>query len=426
MAKPKHLVVVRIREDRGKPEIDYVDLDGRRHRRVFDSEEKAHAEAAKIAARLNDGLPADPDGDDPLKQIKVREYVDRFLREQAHLAPRTLASYRAHLSGVVTEQLGHLRVRDLRRRHVKALLGSLRDRTYTRGKAEDAEARAYSPDTIRLVRASLSALLSAAVDDEILDVNPCLGGRRGRRPGVPTKAKRLAHIRPLSADELDRVLVAAGAARPLYETLAKAGLRPSEAFALRVTDLDLDKRTLLVERSLELDGTERPTKTYQTRIVRLTASLVRTLRAYVPRLKAQALKRGWGPPSLLFPTQANTPQDHTKVAKAFKAALRAANVSLHHRPYDLRHSYASLMLMRGAPLTFVSHQLGHANPTTTLRYYARWIPGEGDQFVDLLEPDAGTNARQVVGGESEPVDSAGAGGGSRTRDLLITNQLLCH
>lgn len=47
------------------------------------------------------------------------------------------------------------------------------------------------------------------------------------------------------------------------------------------------------------------------------------------------------------------------------------------RLYDLRHTYASLLLSAGAPITYVSAQLGHVNPSTTLRYYARWIPNKG-------------------------------------------------
>ena len=39
----------------------------------------------------------------------------------------------------------------------------------------------------------------------------------------------------------------------------------------------------------------------------------------------------------------------------------------------------------GAPITYVSAQLGHANPTTTLRYYAEWIPSKGRRWVDLLD-----------------------------------------
>jgi len=44
-------------------------------------------------------------------------------------------------------------------------------------------------------------------------------------------------------------------------------------------------------------------------------------------------------------------------------------------PHDLRHSWASHMLSAGADLAYVSAQLGHANPATTLRIYAHWVPG---------------------------------------------------
>ena len=177
----------------------------------------------------------------------------------------------------------------------------------------------------------------------------------------------------------------------------------------------------MVERALDDDGTVKSTKTAQTRIVRLTASLVRTLRQHVAWLKAETLKRRWGTPAWLFPTETNTPLDPTKVAKVFKSTLKGAKLSTHHRPYDLRHTYASAMLLRGAPITFVSRQLGHANPSTMLRHYARWIDTESGQWADVLEPDSGNNARQAVGNDSDLSDSAGAGGGSRTRDLLITN-----
>ena len=31
-----------------------------------------------------------------------------------------------------------------------------------------------------------------------------------------------------------------------------------------------------------------------------------------------------------------------------------------------------------------SNQLGHSNPTTTLRYYAKWLLNQNDQFIELL------------------------------------------
>lgn len=53
--------------------------------------------------------------------------------------------------------------------------------------------------------------------------------------------------------------------------------------------------------------------------------------------------------------------------------------------YDLRHTYASLLLSQGVPLLYVAQQLGHAKPTITLRYYARWIPSGNANHVGVLE-----------------------------------------
>jgi integrase len=52
---------------------------------------------------------------------------------------------------------------------------------------------------------------------------------------------------------------------------------------------------------------------------------------------------------------------------------------------DLRHTYASLLQAGLAPITYVAEQLGHANASTTLRYYARWIPSKGQRWADLLD-----------------------------------------
>ena len=78
------------------------------------------------------------------------------------------------------------------------------------------------------------------------------------------------------------------------------------------------------------------------------------------------------------------PYDQEKVVKEFQAARRRAKLPA-FRLMDLRHTYASILLTHNAPLLYVSQQMGHASPTTTLKYYARWIRGDGRSFVVLLD-----------------------------------------
>ena len=55
-----------------------------------------------------------------------------------------------------------------------------------------------------------------------------------------------------------------------------------------------------------------------------------------------------------------------------------------HSIYDLRHTFAHDAPREGVPITYIAAQMGHANPATTLRFYARWVPKEGRRYVELL------------------------------------------
>jgi integrase len=261
----------------------------------------------------------------------------------------------------------------------------------------------HSKNSVRLMKASLSAMLSDAVDDGILGANPAfqIGRRKASRADKLTPAERVQRIRPMSWEQRDALLaivaseVCYGA---LFAVLAKAGLRPGEAFALRPEDLDLRGKQMRVERAWSL-GRVKPTKTYEERTVDLSPDLLRTLQRHLAWLKSETLKHGRGEPEWLFPNDEGKPLDESRVRKIFQRALRRAGLP-GFRVYDLRHTYASQLLAAGAPITYVSAQLGHANPSTTLRFYAKWIPSQGRRWVDILDRVAG-----VIGAAAEALGS---------------------
>ena len=103
------------------------------------------------------------------------------------------------------------------------------------------------------------------------------------------------------------------------------------------------------------------------------------------------------------------------------------------RLYDLRHTFAGPLLAAGAPITYVSAQLGHATPTTTLRFDAKWIPSKGRRWVEFLDGRS-CGQRPIFGtriwngrGPATPVvaqalEKLGEPSGTRTRDALIQSQ----
>jgi hypothetical protein len=64
---------------------------------------------------------------------------------------------------------------------------------------------------------------------------------------------------------------------------------------------------------------------------------------------------------------------------------RAGERKLHS--HDLRHTFASILIREGADVVFVARQLGHANPSITLRVYAHLFDSEaqGTRMRDALE-----------------------------------------
>jgi integrase len=307
----------------------------------------------------------------------------------------------------VVPRLGGLRVRNLRRVHVKRLLDELVQR-------KKADGSAYSRDTLRLARASLSMLCSEAIGDGLLTQNPCQQFRRGQGPRLPEPARSLddRQIRPMDWAQREAFLAVLRSGRAagtlpvpqavLLVVLLKTGLRPAEALGLRPADIELTRGLLRVERSLELGSRRlRPTKTYQRRTVDLSTDLRGLLGEHLAWLREEALGKGWGECEWLFPSTTGGPLDHNNLARLYRRLLVRAGLP-GFRLYDLRHTFASGLLARGAPLSYVSRQLGHRDATTTLRHYVQWIPTEGRSYVDALDsPEPGS-------GES----------GSKTPDLV--------
>ena len=105
----------------------------------------------------------------------------------------------------------------------------------------------------------------------------------------------------------------------------------------------------------------------------MSPNLRLALRAWRRKQSAVWFELGLKRPVWVFPSADRTPLDQSNVSKRFAAILDKAE--LHCRGlHQMRHTFASLLLQRGAPITYVSQQLGHRDSAITLRVYARWLP----------------------------------------------------
>jgi len=166
------------------------------------------------------------------------------------------------------------------------------------------------------------------------------------------RSKRLPTV--LSADELRRLFeVAANEPKhkALMMTLYGAGLRISEAFALKPGDID-SRRMLIHVRCGKGD---------KGRMVKLSPQLLAVLRDYWKQSR---------PTEWLFPQTGNAsrPLDGGSGFRIVQRFARRAGITRAVGPHTLRHSYATHLLDAGTDLRTIQVLLGHRNIKTTAIY----------------------------------------------------------
>jgi integrase len=355
---------------------DIFDADGQRRRQHFETKWEAQeweAEQRTLAGRR---------GTRERERSKhrtatLREWFDIWFPQQTAIEDATRASYARLFTRHVAPTLGRMKVRDLHKGHIRTLLASKR-------------AAGLSANTCRLIRAVVSVLLGDAVADGIIAENPARALREERRKRPDHAVATAEIITPLTLGDLAACLTAAARwwtprDQVLLLTLADAGLRPSEALALQWEDgVDTIGRVLHIQRALSASGRLKTTKTGTGRDVDMTPRLAATLSSWQATLEAEALLAGTTPSATVFASANGTYLDRRNVARSFRALLRRAALPK-HRLYDLRHTFASHLLAAGAPITYVSAQLGHASSTTTLKWYAHWMPSGGQRWSEQLQ-----------------------------------------
>ena len=348
-------------------------VDGRRlyqRRTLTGTKQAAERELAEALKRAEGGFVES----DRTVATLVGEWV-KSKETSRKVRARTLSDYRYQADKYVLPFVGHVELRRLRFDHVQALVNALAGE----GKASETVRKAYRV---------LHGALAYGVRLRLLPHNPALGVE------LPLRAQR--EMRALGPEDARAFMKAIAGDRheALFAFLLGTGCRPSEAFALAWRDLDLERATVTIWRSVERLGTElrivEGTKTEKSRrTLQLSTSLVDALRSHRARQAQQILEAGTHynrGADLVFPNDVGGLLDPRNIVnRHFKPALAAAKLSPAIRLYDLRHSHATLLLHEGVNVKAVSARLGHASAAMTLDRYAHALPAAEAQAVAALD-----------------------------------------
>jgi integrase len=358
-------------DGRYEAQLSYVDADGKTRRQSFYGKTQAEARAKMREAKTRTDAGA------PVKDSKVTldSYAEQWITS-------TLAASSRKPS---TKEL----YRTLTRKHI--IPGILGGRQLDRIKPSDVERFVLalqdhlSPSTTRQIYTILRAILDAAVRDGLVAINVAA---KVSRPGVPRKEAQ--SLTPAQLDELLAVRDEEDRFGVLFRFLARTGMRRGEALALRWHEVDLDAGSLRVSRTLgRVDGklqVSEPKTEKSRRSVPLTAPVVAMLRDHRQRQLAERLAAGsaWQDQDLVFSTELGHPLDPRNALRTFTSTVRKAGLPASVTLHTLRHSVASTMLARGAPIKTVSHLLGHSSIAITGDVYGHVTTEDTRAALDLL------------------------------------------
>ena len=356
---------VKRRTDTGRWEVRW--REGSRNRsRSFRSKRDADAFWHEVERRKQMGqLATFTAGDQTLGEL-----VEQWWRDYAipNLAENTRKTYGAVWHRHAFPRLADFKLRDLTTRELE------------RFRAELAVEGVGEP-TILKTLTMLQAVCTAAVRWDLMQNNPV---RNVAKPSQkPTRQVEPVH--PVYVEALIGHFATSGRARDalMVSILAYAGLRPGELLALRWGHVGA--RSLRISSAVAL-GSEKTTKTGVARSVRLLAPLGRDLENY------RDVFGPFPPDRLVFPSgfSGDLWQDddwRNWRRRVFRPAAEAVGLSK-PRPYDLRHSFVSLLIHEGVSIVEVAAQAGHSPQTCLSRYahvFAEFDPTDRRPAADVIE-----------------------------------------
>lgn len=223
-------------------------------------------------------------------------------------------------------------------------------------------ARKLGPNTLRQNVNILRMIVRKAVSNGLCEKNPF--------DGVTLARTMKAQSRGAYAPEEIALLIqtADGWLRAFLLVAFGTGMRTGEMLALQWKDVDLDAQTIMVGRNISKGRVVETTKTHTVRTIDMLDIVTEGLRSYYVSRKSDV----W-----VFPNQFGTHYYDSKnvLRYHFKPLLEKAGVA-YKTLYASRHSFISMMLNKGMDLLWVQNMAGHAESTTTLKYYAKYKNGD--------------------------------------------------
>lgn len=309
-------------------------------------------------------------------EVWLKDYKDNKIKDT------TNQNYQNYYENHVRNTLGKRTLKQIKPIHIQKLYNDIIERD-------------YAPTTLKSLHALLHNLFEIAVNNDLIIKNPCKGTERP----APEPTER----RVLSSEEQVFLLnyirrTEWQFVEPVITVMTGTGIRVGEALGLKWEDIDFEKNTMSINRTLvyvknketgKFGFKQQPPKTKNSkRIIPLHETVVKALKRQKLNQNILKLQGTWNPPkgfeNLVFTGRKGQPQQTSFVQTALNRIVKAINeeemkkaqeenrtpvVMEHLHPHALRHSFATRCFEQDLPPKTVQMLMGHANIQVTLDLY---------------------------------------------------------
>ena len=292
------------------------------------------------------------------KNINVRQYFDFWYEQHCleKLSPTTYESYKRNLDNYILEELGYIKLEDLKPLHLQSF--------YTK-----CSKNGLSNKTILYFHRIIHSALNQAMKWQFItrNVADCVDTPK------PKKYNALFLNNNQIIDLINAILDT-----DIYIPVMIAistGMRRGEILGLTWENVNLEKGIIKVVQALYPTKNGLvflPPKTEKSiRTISIPLTLINILKDYKKKQDKikNRLKNNYNDFDLVCSQIDGKPIHPTTLNHKFHSLLKEKNLPV-IRFHDLRHSHASLLLKERVPAKVVSERLGHSNTNITLNLYS--------------------------------------------------------
>lgn len=339
------------RLDDGRWQLDYIDpVSGKRSRSIVMNKTLALQEKRRIEQAMTEGR--DPKGIDR----RFRDLAAEYIAQYPGLSRKSVETY---MRNHVVPYWGDWRLERIGFDDVQAWVTTTLD-------GGRVAAGTRSAHTISAIFFVFSGAMTYARRKRWIVDTPCVRVKR------PPTVERTVSVEAIG--DFKAIRAAMPARYRIAATLAVGlGARPNEVVGLTLGQIDLENRTVVIDRQLKRGGyhvppTWGPPKDKEARTVDVSDAVLDALVAY---LADHHTPNQWG---LVLADEEGWPLGYYRMNALWNESREDAAATTLKRMHDVRHLSASLAHDGGASLVEIQMRLGHDSVTTTRKYISQLRP----------------------------------------------------